>query len=184
MIAMMNPLPGVFEVIPLLNNGAAVTDASTPLIVSNGSAEQEDGGNDASPRAESSRYFEYKSDALFLGVLAGFFIQFSTLVANFVILHNWGDDILGKAGIDFVCFSLVWSFFTSTMSILVLVCLRNAVSTTYTISLRCESSKINKERVVDELILLLECLFVVGALIGVCVAWTATDLLIGGCSLG
>jgi divalent metal cation (Fe/Co/Zn/Cd) transporter len=168
-------------VIPLLNHGAAVAAASTPLLsVSNGSAEQddEDDGNPES-RGMFSTYYEHKCDALFLGVLAGFFIQFATLVVNFLVLYNRGDNILRQSRNDFVCFSLAWSFVTSTLSIVILNCLRNVMSATYTISLRRTSSKNNSKGRVEERILLLDCLFVVGALIGLCVAWTATDLLIG-----
>ena len=105
--------------------------------------------------------------------MVGFFIQFSTLGANFLVIQIWGEDILNKSRNDIVCFSLLWSFFTSAMAIIILAFLRNIVSIAYLSVFQ------RSQQLVEEMVLNLECRFVVGALIGVCTAWTITDALMG-----
>jgi hypothetical protein len=159
----------VFEAIP--HNGGAMSEASKPLlIVSNGSAEDQDIGNE-----ESAEFSRYKRSTLLLGMIVGVFIQFLTLGANALFVQIWGETTQK----DLVSFSLLWSFGSSAMALLLLAFIRHTVSTAYTMSLNGSSSK-NKECVVEEHILQLESRFVVGALIVVCVGWTVTDLLLGG----
>jgi hypothetical protein len=112
---------------------------------------------------------KFKRSSLFLGLMVGFFIQFSTLGANYLVISIWGEEVLSSSKQDIVIFSLLWSFFTSTMAIVILAFLRNLVSSTYS----RESPEL------DDMILHMECSFVVGALVGVCVAWAATDVILG-----
>lgn len=108
-----------------------------------------------------------------MGVLIGFLIQLSTLGANYMVMTMWEGDILNKSKTDITTFAVVWSFFTSAMAIIMLALLRNLVSIAYTSVLK------KSEDMVEEMILHMECRFVVGALIGVCTAWAVTDALVG-----
>ena len=121
---------------------------------------------------ETSLFQSFKMSSLVLGLLIGFFIQFSTLGANFLVITLWGEEVVTKSKSDIVIFSLLWSLFTSAMAIIILGFLRNLVTISYS-SLRRE------EDILEEMILHMECRFVVGALVGVCLAWTMTDLLLG-----
>jgi hypothetical protein len=118
------------------------------------------------PKLDDTMFRKFKASSLVLGLMVGFFIQFSTLGANFLMITLWGEDVMTKSKHDIVVFSLVWSFFTSAMAIVILGFLRNIITTVTT-------------QDVDELVLHMECRFVVGALIGVCFAWTATDMVLG-----
>ena len=115
----------------------------------------------------------FKVASMILGLFIGFFIQFSTLGANFLVITIWGEDVITKSKRDIVMFSLLWSFFTSAMAIVILGFLRNLVTISYN-AIRRES-----EDLLEDMILHMECRFVVGALIGVCLAWTMTDILLG-----
>jgi hypothetical protein len=175
----MSPRQEVFEAIPL--NGNAMSDASKPLLiaVSNGSAAAEDADQvdfDDGNHEESAGFSRYKRSALFLGMIVGVFIQFSTLGANALFIQIRRETTQQ----DLVSFSLLWSLASSAMALLLLAFIRKTVSTVYTMSLNdSSSSSRNKECVVEELSLQLESRFVVGALIVVCVGWTVTDLLLG-----
>lgn len=117
----------------------------------------------------SLEFGKFKRSSLFLGLMVGFFIQFSTLGANYLVISIWGEEVLSSSKQDIVIFSLLWSFFTSSLAICILAFLRNLVSATYS----GESSAF------DDMVLHMECSFVVGALVGVCVAWAATDVILG-----
>ena len=148
----------VFQAIPY--NGPS-SEAAEPLIQSD------------EKKLDERIFSRFKMSALALGLLVGLFIQLSTLGANFLVISLWGEDILNKTRQDIVWFSLIWSFLTSAMAIVILAFLRGIVSLTY-FSILKESSDI-----LEEMVLHLECRFVVGALIGVCVAWTVTDAVMG-----
>ena len=77
---------------------------------------------------EESRFASFKRSSIVLGLLVGFFIQFSTLGANFLVITIWGEDVVTKTKSDIVTFSLLWSFFTSAMAIVILGFLRNLVT--------------------------------------------------------
>jgi hypothetical protein len=112
-------------------------------------------------------FTRFKATSLILGLLVGFFIQFSTLGANYLIISLWGADVMTTSQRDIVLFSLLWSFFTSTMAIVILAFLRNLVSASY------------DGEDFDDMVLHMECRFIVGALVGVCSAWAATDVMLG-----
>jgi hypothetical protein len=115
----------------------------------------------------------FKTFCLMIGLMVGFFIQCSTLGANFLVITIWGDDIVHKSGQDIIVFSILWSVFTSVMAIVILGFLRNLVTVTY----NAVSSE--DDRNLENMVLHMECRFVVGALVGVCMAWTITDILLG-----
>jgi hypothetical protein len=155
----MSPRNDVFQAIPF----DAPSDANEPLIAA-GDAEEEDQGLDE--KALSS----FKRSSLLLGVLVGFFIQFSTLGAE--CLAIWGKDFVLKSDTDIAVFSILWSLFTSAMPVLILVIIRNLVTITY-------SAGSGSEELLEEIVLQLECRFGVGVLAGFCLAWTITDILLG-----
>lgn len=162
----MSPRQEVFQAIPF---DAPSSEANEPLIAVN---------TRSNNKAETAKlddviFSRFKLSVLLMGVLVGFFIQFSTLGANFLVINIWGEDILNKSRNDIVYFSLLWSFFTSAMAIIILAFLRNIVSIAYLSVLK------RSQELVEEMVLQLECRFVVGALIGVCTAWTITDALMG-----
>ena len=71
---------------------------------------------------------DFKWSSTILGFLIGFFIQFSTLGADFLLLTLSGEKITARSKQDVIVFSLLWSFFTSAMAIVILAFLRNMVS--------------------------------------------------------
>lgn len=163
----------VFQAIPY----DVSSDANRPLIAATGAA-QEDTDN----RLDAAAFGRFKFSALLLGLLVGFFIQFSTLGANFLVITIWGEDVVTKSKTDIVIFSLLWSFFTSAMAIVILGFLRNLVTITYTAAVSGGSrSRVRQSDsdLLEDMILHMECRFVVGALVGVCLAWTMTDILLG-----
>jgi hypothetical protein len=115
----------------------------------------------------------FKMSSLYLGLLVGFFIQASTLGANYLVVTVSGEDVMTTSKQDIVLFSLLWSLFTSGLAIVILAFLRNLVRATY----ETENEEQNDQ--LDDMILHMECRFVVGALIGVCSAWALTDLILG-----
>jgi hypothetical protein len=112
--------------------------------------------------------------ALVLGLLVGFFIQFSTLGANFLFINIYGEDAVTtkSKGVP-VLLSLLWSCVTSAMAVGILGLLRNLVTHAYH-AIRRES-----EEVLADMMLCIEYRFIVGDLVGVCMAWTMTDILLG-----
>jgi hypothetical protein len=116
---------------------------------------------------------QLKKYSLFVGLLIGCFIQFSTLSANYIAIAVWGDVTSYQQNVLF--FSLLWSFFISALALVILVILRNLVMT------MCYSSREHEDEndAMENLILHVECRFIVGALVGVCMAWTVTDLALG-----
>ena len=125
---------------------------------------------------ETTKFTSFKRSSAILGLLVGFFIQFSTLGANFLVITIWGEDVVTKSKSDIVTFSLLWSFFTSAMAIVILGFLRNLVTISYK---ALKPHSVSAENLLDEMVLHMECRFVVGALVGVCVAWTMTDIFLG-----
>ena len=112
-------------------------------------------------------FTRFKSSSFILGIIVGFFIQFSTLGANYLALSFMGEAILDVTQRDLILFSLIWSLITSTMAIAVLAFLRKLLFTMY----------IGQD--IEDIVLHMECRYVVGALIGVCTAWAATDVALG-----
>lgn len=126
-----------------------------------------------------------KLATLAIGMMVGIVIQFSTLGVNFLVMNQWGggvdDDVLSsKSSLQqkqqvALIFSLVWSIITSAVAIFILACLRKLVQKSYFSTLE----KKTPDAILEEMMLQLECRFVVGALIGVCTAWSITDALMG-----
>lgn len=117
------------------------------------------------PKGEttSSLHNEFKATSMVLGLVVGFFIQFSSLGANFVLTHliTQGMQLTLK---HILLFSLAWSVMTSTMGILILTLARSLVWISS-----------NNE----DFIWYMEAFFATGALLGVNVAWMITDITLG-----
>ena len=159
-------------------------EEDTPKDEETGNADNDndDDSDDNEGRLVMPLFGAFKSHSFIIGLLVGFFVQFSTLGANFLVIALWENDLMSKSKTEIVTLSLVWSAFTSLMAILTLGFLRSVVTIVFRASMPSASSAASQARteaILDEVVLHLECRFVVGALVGVCLAWTATDLLLG-----
>jgi hypothetical protein len=154
---------------------AVTYDVAEPLLLQQQTTRKSSKRGNASAitifNAEQHRRF--KMSSLCLGLLVGFFIQASTLGANYLVVTVSGEDVMTTSKKDIVLFSLLWSLFTSGLAIVILAFLRNLVRVTY------ETDNEEQNDQLDDMILHMECRFVVGALIGVCTAWALTDLILG-----
>ena len=108
-----------------------------------------------------------KMSCLLLGLLVGLFIQFSTLGANYLVINVWGKNFLNTSNREMITFGVFWSLFASSIAIVVLAFLRNSILVSH--------RHVNT----DDVLLNVECYFVVGALVGVCSAWAFTDYMLG-----
>lgn len=108
--------------------------------------------------------------SLFLGFFVGCFIQSSSLGANYVLTVLFGHDFdqMREHHEKVLVFSLIWSFATSSMGVLVVLFLRSLLQAVPNESIQ---SQMNLWHV--------EYSFAFGALVGVCLAWTGTDMLLG-----
>jgi hypothetical protein len=86
-----------------------------------GDAEEED------HRLEENAFSRFKFDSLLLGLILGFFIQFSTQKVYSVVVFIWGVEVFIKFKAEGALFCILWSFFT----IAIFECLRNLVTFTY-----------------------------------------------------
>ena len=121
----------------------------------------------------------FKISSLAVGLLVGFLVQMTTLGANVVILEVWGNEFVNTSRNDIIIFSLVWSFVTSAMAIITLGFLRALVSNFFR-SLPIEANmRYVTESLHADMIENMEVLFVIGALVGVSLAWVATDMFLG-----
>lgn len=127
----------------------------------------------STPLIAAGQFQQFKNSSLCLGLLVGFFIQASTLGANYLVISVSGEDVMTTSKKDIILFSLFWSLFTSALAIIILAFLRNLVRATY------ETENASRNEQLDDMILHMECRFVVGALIGVCMAWALTDMILG-----
>jgi hypothetical protein len=156
---------------------------------------------------EASSGRRFKVTALTLGVTTGFFIQFSSLGANFILSqfivphHQHPDEANSKLTI--ATFSFVWSVLTSGMGTIILSLargmiviahdscaprVRRSIQALYSRSedVGSMSSEDDEddgdddtEDAMESTLLRLEGWFAIGALFGVNAAWMATDLVMG-----
>ena len=123
--------------------------------------------NDDDEQTTQEQHTSFKMSSLFLGLLVGLFIQFSTLGANYLVIAVWGEDVLNASSKDIIAIGAIWSLFTSSIAIVILAFLRNVILASH----RCDD--------MDNVLLHVECYFVVGALVGVCSSWAFTDYMLG-----
>lgn len=115
-----------------------------------------------------------------IGFIIGCFIQCSTLGANFLMTTLYGKDVYFTQ--EFIFVSLGWCFVTSVMGVSVLLFLRSLVVTAFyaTNSSRQDEATLEaKETFMIQVIENIEQFFAVGSLVGVGIAWTTTDVLLG-----
>ena len=110
------------------------------------------------PLIPPAAFQQFKNSSLYLGLLVGFFIQASTLGANYLVISVSGEDAMTTSKHNIVLFSLFWSLFTSSLAIIILAFLRNLVRATY------ETDEDNNEDdsrndQLDDMILHMECRF-------------------------
>jgi hypothetical protein len=126
-----------------------------------------------------SRFQRY---TMALGLIVGFFIQFSSLGANFLL--NTAATSTATSGHfqmearEVLWFSLGWSIFTSVLGVTILLLLRCIVATAWAFT---SETSIPCRGALDDSVMInkMESHFAVGALVGVCLAWTCTDLMLG-----
>lgn len=147
----------------------------------------------------------FQITCLILGFLIGFFIYLSTLGAEFVGIILWGRSLLTKTQFQLLIFSLVWNTMTTTLAVLVMYMLRTLITSTTTILLLSttrstldddeeeaeeeedddndenEENNINNnnELFLQELLIIMESRFAIGALIGICIAWNISNVILG-----
>lgn len=140
--------------------------------------EMPDESDSISTHSSFHRSFEICS--LAVGILIGFFVQLTTLGANILLLEFWDGDFFEITQQEVVFFSLLWSLLTSVMALLILGFLR-ALLTSFFRSLPIADSYTIEliESLHEEMLENMEIRFVMGALVGVCLAWTITDLYLG-----
>jgi hypothetical protein len=157
----MTPHNGVFRAIPF----DASYEANEPLIPDGDAEEEED------QRLEEKALSRCKIHALLLGLLAGFFIQFSVVGVQALLIVLSGEDLVTKSKTNIVVFILLWSFFIFPMAVASLGFLRKLVTMTYS------AVGGRSKDFLEELIWRMgACL---GAL-GASLAWTMTGATFGG----
>ena len=126
-----------------------------------------------------------KNGSLLIGMCCGILVQLSTLGANFLLLTFCPEETIAKQSDgETLFFSLFWSLLTSSLALVVLALLRRLIKSTLDFTAsgnghECEE----KTRERGSLMMAVEIRFVVGALVGVCFAWTCADFLLGMHSL-
>jgi hypothetical protein len=158
----MSPRNEVFEAISF----DASSDASEPLIAA-GDAEERD------HRLEDKVVSRFKFLYRLLGLLVGFFCQFSTLLVNFLLITIWGVDIVTKSKTDAFVFSLLCTFFFSAIVFVISGFLRNRVAITYS------AVGGRSKELLDEMVLYMESDFAVGFLLGLSLAFTMAAVRLG-----
>jgi hypothetical protein len=153
-LAIMSLRNKVFQTIPF----DASSDVNEALIAA-GDAEEED-----HRLLEEKIFSRFQFSYRLLGMLVGFFGNSSTLGVNAITI--WGEDALTKSKTDFFVFSLLCTFIFSAIAFAVLGFLRNLVAITYT------AIGGRSKELLEEMVLHMEFSFVVGALVGVSLAWT------------
>ena len=118
--------------------------------------------------------------SLIIGTIIGVFIQCSTLGANFLMTTMYGQEVYFTK--SFISISLAWCLVTSIMGVAVLLFLRSLVVTAFyaTNSSKADEATLEaQENFMIQVLENIEQFFAVGSLVGVGMAWTITDLLLG-----
>ena len=168
--------------IPLFRSNDDISVGSMPDLLPRGEAFEEDddddleyGGSQLDEENEDEIDHDaidwtVKRDGAIMGLLVGCFIQFASLGARFmltaVFLKNQELVITRK---NLVELSLGWSFLTSTMGVGILFAVGSLMS----------KGSVLDSKLVENWRSNLELSFAIGALSSVCLAWSATDLVLG-----
>jgi len=132
------------------------------------------------PELDEPMLRHLKLSSLVLGTVVGCFIQLSTLGASSLLVRIWGDSFLFESKNDKLALSVLWSIAVSAVAVVVLESLRLVVSTTYNATaVSKRSNKQQAEEALDELMLHMDSQYVTGCLMGVCLLWTLTEIMLG-----
>jgi hypothetical protein len=148
----MSPLNEVFQTLPF----DASSDAHE-LLIAAGDAEEED------HRLQEKSFSRFKFSSLLIGMLVGFFSQFSILGVNVLVITIWGEGVITTSKTNII---LLCSFFFSAILFAILGFLRNLVAITYS------AIGGRSKELLAEMVLHMRCRFVVGFLVGLSVVWT------------
>jgi uncharacterized membrane protein len=171
-----------------------VETLAEPLLLLDREQEQQQVNTAAPTQVQSeSMHGEFKFKGICIGLLIGFFIQFSSLGASFLLdalyggssehhNHDSSNSRLAISKKELLSFSLAWSFLFGTMGVMILLLLRELVLMVW--QQQQQQAKQQQVTVVvvewmERLCLDLEFYFAVGCLLGVNVAWVLTDLGLG-----
>jgi hypothetical protein len=160
--AIMSPRNKIFHAISF---DASYDEAKEALIAAGDAEAEED------HRLGETTLSCCNFSTLLLGLLAGFFfIQVFIVGAHLLVILLSGDDLVINSKTHTVVFSLLWKFFTAAMVIDSLRFLRNlsAITSSASAAVGRRSTDLLKEMILHTR---------VG--IGVCLAYTTTDALLG-----
>jgi hypothetical protein len=122
---------------------------------------------------QNNEMHRFNRSSLCMGLLTGLFLQMCTLGVNYLLLTAWNMDLLtARNSKEVIVASLIWSFATASISCAIMSLLRNLVVAPS----GCTHIEADNH---DEMILHMECRFAAGALMGLSLAWTATDVALG-----
>lgn len=135
-----------------------------------------DRDHDLAVTAAVLRLARFQRYTMVVGLIVGFFIQFSSLGANFLLSTAVGTSTTAATSKAIIWFSLGWSLFTSILGVSILLLLRFIVTTAWNMTSSSATSIPNDSAtMIDKM----ESHFAIGALVGVCLAWTCTDVVLG-----
>jgi hypothetical protein len=159
LLSIMSPRNEVITAIPF-HDSYEINKSLIPT----GDAEEED------RRLEEEEFSRCKISALLLGLLVGYFIQFSIVGAHLlVVITLSGEDLVAKSKANIVVFSLFRSFFTAAVVIANLIFIRYLVRTMTTYSTVGGRS----EDMIEEMV------WRIRFGVGVSLTWTTTGALLG-----
>jgi hypothetical protein len=169
------------------NNSAGIDDCQdtvTSTLSSDDDCDEQDDGFDsdhdsaATATAQRLAYFQWYTMAV--GLIVGFFIQFSSLGTNFLLSTAVGSSTTTATSTVFLL-SLGGSLFTSILGVTILLLLRCIVVTAWNMTTSTTSIPCRGSACLDDSFMIhkMESHFAIGALVGVCLAWTCTDLFLG-----
>jgi hypothetical protein len=152
-------------------------ESNLPLL----NAREEDSDKDSEIISKRSHTY-----SLGLGLTVGTFMQLSTLGAHFLVLSVLSVEFVEKNSIDTFVLPALYSHFMA-MALIVLGFLRNLLSMAYGSGRTTDRNQPqvrtanddDNDNLLQVMLFQLESRFIMGALIGECFAWTATDLLLG-----
>jgi hypothetical protein len=153
----MSPRSDVFQTIPF----DATSDVTEPLIAA-GDAEEED------YRLQETALSRFKFSSLLLGLLFGFSSQFSTLGVKYLVSTISGEYVVTT---DVFVNILVCCFCFLVIVFVILRFLRHLVAITYS------AIGGRSKDLLEEIVLHMNCGFVMGTLVGINLFWTMEAVL-------
>jgi hypothetical protein len=143
----------------------AAGDVNEPLIAASGAEEKDH-------RLEGKAVSHFKFSSVLLGLFVGFLSQFFALAVHFLLITVWGEDVVTKSKTRVVVLSLLCSLSFLVVTFAILGLFRNLVAITYS-AIGGRSKDLH-----EEIVSYMECGFVLGALVGISLAWTMEAVLL------